>query len=99
MSFMLGFADELVKVAKKAKKDDVLGGMFSGVLKAPKPPKPGQKPVRVKTKVGKPKMPKIKPLTKKRTYVPGMSLKAVQNLERKQRMPAPKVQRIQFKNP
>lgn len=38
-------------------------------------------------------------LEKKKTFVPGMSQNQVKEWDRKSRMPAPKVQRFNFKNP
>lgn len=90
MSFFDGFADELLKMAQD---DDILG---SSLIKTPSK-KSLQAQARPKKFVQK-KSPSLA-FGQKKTFVPGMSQKQVKEWDKKSRMPAPKVQRFNFKNP
>ena len=89
MNFFTGFFDELMKLGA----DDVLDDMFDDV----KIKTPSKNPQKVAPAPAAPKAPPASMAWgKKKTVVPGMTQKQLGALEKKQRMPAPKVQRITF---
>jgi hypothetical protein len=90
ITFFTGFYDELTKLGA----NDIIDDMF-GDVKIKTPSKaPKQAPVTQPAPA--PKAPPSMAWGKKKTVVPGMSQKELGDLEKKQRAPAPKVQRIDF---